>query len=562
MFDRKTQTLVAVAVLSAAVWLVYGRSVNAPFIFDDAGSVLTNESIRRLWPPFGDADQPGPLNLPQFGATSGRPLVNLSLAVNYHWGGYNPAGYRVVNIFVHLLSAVLLGAIVRRTLELDYFGGRFDQSSGLLALAVAVLWALHPLATEAVVYVTQRTELLMALCYLATLYASVRYWTAPSPPSRTAWLTLAVFASAAGMASKEVMVSAPLVVLLFERTFLTGSFRDSLRRSWPLYAGLAATGCVLVALNYGGPRGDTAGFDRGVPLVAWWITQTKVFWMYLKLAVWPWPLAIHYEFPLASWREAWPYVVATAVLAIGSLVLLWRRHPAGFLAACVFAILAPTHVVPITTELAAERRMYLPLAALMALAVVGGYALAARSGQPAPTKNRRRATVRPVAAALVAIVLALAVVYSVASAQRLAAYRDPQMLWQQVVAVQPQNHVAQHNLGVVYMAAGRNGEAIQHYRAALRAKPDFLESRYSLGMTLAAAGELDEAIRELQQAVELKPDAYKIRNNLGVLLFTAGRLPEAIEQFQQTLRLKPDMVEAQDNLARAQQQAGVGATDN
>src|SRR5204863_10187470 len=128
-------------------------------------------------------------------------------------------------------------------------------------LTAALLWSLHPLNTDAVIYVTQRTELMMACFYLGTLYCSLRYWANNNLWShRTAWLTLAVFASLAGMLSKEVMASAPIVILLFDRTFITGSSAGSLRRSWPLYLGLALTWIPLLVLSAGAPRGASSGF--------------------------------------------------------------------------------------------------------------------------------------------------------------------------------------------------------------------------------------------------------------------------------------------------------------
>ena len=233
----------------------YGRALDAPFILDDESAIVKNPSIISLWPLVGTAEQPGPFRPPPNLPTVARPLVNLSFAVNYRFGGLNPAGYHAVNVLIHFLSALLLWAIVRRTLRLPYFSGRFTAAAGWLALAVALLWALHPLQTEAVIYATQRTELLMAFFYLATLYCSLRYWeTEEHPRRRTTWLTLAVVACLCGMASKEVMVSAPLIVLLFERTFIAGSLAGTLRRSWPLYAGLASTWIVLLALNLARPR--------------------------------------------------------------------------------------------------------------------------------------------------------------------------------------------------------------------------------------------------------------------------------------------------------------------
>src|SRR4029079_14674738 len=140
----------------------------------------------------------------------------------------------VVNIVLHFLCAFVLWGVVRRTLRLPYFRHRFETTAGWLALAVALLWALHPLQTEPVIYATQRTELMMAFFYLATLYCSLRYWALLLLPlgegrgegesrQRVLWLLVAIVACLCGMASKEAMVSAPLTVLLFERTFIAGS---------------------------------------------------------------------------------------------------------------------------------------------------------------------------------------------------------------------------------------------------------------------------------------------------------------------------------------------------
>ncbi len=228
----------ATLLLAGAVCAVYCRALDAPFVFDDSGSVIHNRSIVRLWPLWGDAEHPGPLNPPSDLPTSGRQLVNLSLAINYAVGQLNPVGYHAFNLIVHLLSAALLMGIVRRTLCLDYFAGRFTNAAGPLAFAAALLWAVHPLQTETVIYVTQRTELMVGFFYLATLYACLRYWTAATPAAGDNWLALATLASVAGMACKEVMVTAPVIVLLYQRTFIAGSFRRALRQSWPLYVGL------------------------------------------------------------------------------------------------------------------------------------------------------------------------------------------------------------------------------------------------------------------------------------------------------------------------------------
>ena len=160
-------------------------------------------------------------------------------------------------------------------MRLDYFQGKFGRSAEPLSFAAALVWALHPVNTESVVYVTQRTELMMGFFYLATFYLSIRYWATSHKMARTAYLLLAALACVSGMLCKEMMASAPAMVLLYERTFVSRSFSRALNRSWPLYAGLSLTWIPVLALNCSGFRTPAAGFGMGVASHEWWFTQAK-----------------------------------------------------------------------------------------------------------------------------------------------------------------------------------------------------------------------------------------------------------------------------------------------
>ena len=536
--QRQIFSVVGVALIVGAVWIVYGRALNAPFVFDDSESVNDNRSIVSLWPLIGNAQRPGPLNPPKETTTSGRPLVNLSLAVNYYFGQLNPVGYHLFNLIVHVLSALLVMAIVQRALCLEYFEGKFASASRPLSLAVALLWALHPLQTETVVYVTQRTELMVGFFYLATMYASIRYWASASTADRNTWLALAIVACLAGVACKEVMVTAPVIVLLFERTFIAGSFRGALRKSWPLYVGLFLSWGLLLILNHSAPRSDSAGFHLEVPAYAWWLTQTKVLLMYLKLAVWPWPLSIHYEMPYLTAAGAWPYVAGFALLGISTLILLWRRSAIGFVGAWVFIILSPTLIVPIVTEVAAERRMYLPLAALVTLVVAAAYRLA----QQLPLASRWALALASTVAVL------LATVCGVVSAERLAAYQSELTLWQDNVEHQPNDPISYNNLGLSLARMGQLPEAVQQFEKTLQLHPDHASAHSNLSCFLAQLGRTQEAIEHGQKAIAINPNAPDAHNNLGNGLARAGRSPEAIEQYKEALRLKADYPDAHNNM--------------
>ncbi len=560
--------------LAILIGLIYGPAVNTPFIFDDVNAIVQNDSITSLWPMIGWV-RPGPLNPPFELPTTARPLVNASFAVNYYFGGLDPTGYHVVNLVLHFFTAMLLWGITKRTLRLPYFHGEFEQSAGWLALGVAMLWALHPLQTEAVIYATQRTVLLMAFFYLATLYCSLRYWAASGqlattgdreepavPPhrqsrSRAIWLMLAVIACLAGMASKEVMVSAPLIVLLFERTFISGSLASSLRRSWPLYIGLTSTWLLLLSLNINAPHSDAAGFNVGVPAFAWWLTQSKVIWMYLKLVVWPWPLLIHYQFPyFTSISQAWPYVVPLFLWGAATLVLLWRNLPSAFLSTWLFAILSPTLVIPIVTEMAAERRMYLALVAPVVIIVVGGYRLVtALARQRAEDPNSAANYCTPLVMIGVPTIL-ITVAFCLISAKRLAAYDNELNLWLEVLQAHPNDAMAHQSIGAYLERTGDDAAAAEQYREVIRLDPHSVYAHYSLGLLLKKHGAYDEAVMHIAEAARILPRSASIRNNLGVTLYVAGHNDQAIEVFQSTIKMEPTYSTAYRNLGKALQKAG------
>ena len=175
--------LLAGSLVVFAALAAYHNSFSVPFIFDDIQSIPENPAIRRLWPP-------GPvLSLPQDGGltVSGRPLLNLSLAINYAVGGLTVRSYHALNLAIHVFSGLTLFGIMRRTLLQPALRPRFGSAALPLALAVALLWTLHPLQTEAVTYVVQRAESLMGLFYLLTLYCSIRGTEPPAfAPSRRA----------------------------------------------------------------------------------------------------------------------------------------------------------------------------------------------------------------------------------------------------------------------------------------------------------------------------------------------------------------------------------------
>lgn len=532
--------LLLAVVMFGVVFAVYGGSLDAPFIFDDNATIVHNRSIERLWPLLRTAGRNGPLNPSAETPVHGRPAVNLSLAVNYWFGKLNPRGYRLINIGLHAMSAILLWLIVRRTLQLDFFQDKFAHLTGSLSFACAVMWALHPLNTESVVYVTQRTELMMGFFYLATIYSCLRYWEAELLVKRRTWMMAAVAADLLGMLSKESMATAPLMVLLYDRTFIRGSIWRAWRESWPLYVGLTLTWIVPVVLNLSGSRTPMVGFGLGVSAWEWWLTQAKVLFIYLKLAIWPWPLLIHYEMPyLQTISQAWPWVVGAALQAAVTMLLLWRRFAVGFASAWLLVALSPTIVIPLVSSVAAERRMYVPLMAIVCVAVAGGYILLAPCLMFLSSRRQGPSTWR-VGNVTVAAALSVATFFGLVSVRRLAMYGDELTLWLDAEKYEPDSLMVQTSIGTALDNAGRHEEALARFEKLTREHPDEFLPHYNLARLLESAHRLPEAQEHAASVVRLRPDFGGGHYSLGRLLERAGETQRAQQEYEEALRRYPD----------------------
>lgn len=259
-FSPSPRWIVAAGAIIILVALVaYHNCFGVPFIFDDIESIMQNPTIRHLRPIWKALSPPQAKGF----TVTGRPVLNLSLAINYAFGGNSPWGYHVVNLTIHILAGLTLFGIVRRTFERPMLRERFGASALPLALAVAALWTVHPLQTEVVTYVVQRAESLMALFYLLTLYCFIR---GTEAGKSAIWFIGSLTACCLGMATKEVMVSAPLMVLLYDRTFVAGSFAEAWKRRGRWYAALASTWIILgYLLAHTSARGGTAGSAHPCP---------------------------------------------------------------------------------------------------------------------------------------------------------------------------------------------------------------------------------------------------------------------------------------------------------
>jgi tetratricopeptide (TPR) repeat protein len=523
MIEASARASAAPLALVAVALALYGPALDAPWVWDDGLAIVQNPNLRALW-PLSTA-----LGSPSFAPVTGRPTASLSLALNYALSGLTPAGFRAGNLLIHVLAALALFGVVRRTLLLPRQRERFGAAARALGAATALLWLVHPLVTECVAYITQRTESLMALFALATLYASAR---GAEPGASPRWSAAAVAFCALGMGSKEVMVVAPLLVLAHDAVYAAGSPGAALRARPRLYAGLAATWVLLAIAMATGPdyAATKMGFEVGIGPIDYALSQAPVLLHYFRLALWPQPLALDYgDWIPAELATALPAAVLVLALVALAGALLWRAPRVGFPLAALFVVLAPSSsFVPVGGEIAAERRMYLPLAGFCALAVCGAQVALARAPR----------ALRVAAFAVPALALALA------SRARLAEYRDPIALWESAVEATPQNPRPHLILGNQLERAGRRSEALASYERALALDPGYVLARVNYGGLLRFVGRVEEATAALEGVLAEQPRIQFAHHNLGLARLDAGEPSRAIAEFRAELEVQPTFVPA------------------
>lgn len=547
---RFTRPVVAAALVAVTVW-AYSTSFRGVFLEgDDQDSIVSNPHVRALWPPSV------PLSAPADTTLAGRPVASASFALNYAaapagardvWSPESTAhppeafydnvwGYHAVNLGIHLLAGLVLFGVVGRSLEAPALRGRLGESSTLLSACVTGLWLVHPLQTESVTYLVQRVESLMGLFYLLTIYCSIRAAERDFRDHR--WTAAAVLACLLGLGTKEVAATAPLMAVAWVWVLWP---QTKLRAALPLIGGLAATWLALALQIAATPRGGSVGF-----LVNDWTpwlylqTQAGVLVHYLRLAFWPHPLVIEYGWrPPASWLQALPAMLAVGLCVVAVIAGVLARRPVALAGLWFFLILAPTSsLLPIATEVAAEHRMYLPIAGVIALVVLTIF-LGVRRLRPSASGGP----------AVAAVSAGLMLVLAATTHARNQDYWSVDTMVATIVAGRPDNANAQLAHAVRLVREGRFAEAESALRRALELPlPHGQDDRQLkaqmhmyLGSSLSAQGKIAEGTPHLERALALNPDLTETYGLLGENYLGAGRSADALRSFEHAIEKMPDL---------------------
>jgi Flp pilus assembly protein TadD len=494
--DRQGRhTLLAVLLLSAVCVAAYWNSFSGDFVQrDDFICLRDNPHIRQLWP------WREPLSLALWGrgsSFSSRPVLSLSFALNYAVTGGALWGYHCVNLLIHIGVACGLYGVLRRTLA-RAGNGAHDAPAAGTALAVALLWAVHPLHTGSVTFLIQRAESLLALFYVLTLYCAIRGFEG----GRRGWYALAWVSCLLGMGTKQSMATAPLIVFLYDAVFVSRSYHGVLRARGRWYAAVCLTLVPLVLLVLAA-REEVACDGALVAPLRYAASQPGVVLYYLRLIAWPRPLMLEYFWPLASHiRDVVLPGIPLAVLLAATGWGLWRRTWWGFAGAWYFGILSVTSsIVPLSLMcVLKEHRTYLPSAAVIAVGVLGVRWLLAHY-------VARRWGVRAAHWCAIAMLCAVTAVLGTMTVARNKDYRSELVFLADNVAKRPGNWYVRSVYADALQARGQTAAAAEQYRLVTGYNPGYSPAHFKRGRALLALGRPAQAVVALTNAAMLMDDA-------------------------------------------------------
>lgn len=541
--DVRTKNYVGLMIAMAAILtiLIYSNAMRGPFIFDDVRNIRDNKAIQLTEITAGGLWEAG-----AHSATSHRPVANISFALGYYFHGNEVLGYHLVNLAVHLFAGLFLFLLMQDTLGITKeksISPLLSQSDNttLLAFAGVLVWLVHPLNTQSVSYLVQRMNSMAAMFYLLSLVCYVKGRLACREKAKWVLYGGSVVSGLLAVGSKEIAVTLPFFIVLYEWYF----FRD-LDTAWLRKKAFCLVGAVVflavLGLYYLG--GDpfevikSAYVRRDFTIGQRVLTEFRVVWLYVSLLLLPYPgrLNLDHDFPL-SYTLINPATTVLSLLGIalllGCAVYIARRDRLISFAILWFLGNLAIESSVIGLELVFEHRTYLPSMFVVPLITVA----AIRYVRP---KWGR-----------VAVIGVLVAIFSLWTYQRNGVWADDELLWRDCIRKSPHKERPLYNLGLVLSDRGRKDEAILSYSRALDIKPDYPEACNNIGVALGDQGKLKEAVGYYVKAVRINPDYTDAYYNLAVALHQLGKIDKAIECYRLVLQQDPCRAEAQNNLGVA-----------
>ncbi len=567
--------------------VAYSNTFYSSFHFDDNRNIVKNQTIRKL-EVFIEPSKA--MDFSEYSAFKSRYIGYLTFAINYKIHGLNVTGYHIFNISIHIINALLVYWLILLSFKTPYFLGirpssrslsnppsppfskggmggfeREEQGKILIALFSALLFAVHPIQTQAVTYIVQRLTSLAAMFYLLSLVMYIRWRfmnqniehreKISNLKSVICYLS-SVFSAILAMKTKEIAFTLPVIIALYEFMFFEGKIRRRILYLIPLLLTM-----LIIPLGLMGedkPIGDlisdmseAARVSTTTPRPDYLFTEFRVLVTYIRLIFSPVNQNLDYDYPIYhsffNIEILLSFLFLFLIFSIAIYLLYSSRITPHGLRLTAFGIFwffitlsIESSVIPIR-DVIYEHRMYLPSAGVFIAISAFIFIIIEK------LKETRVNIWKAINMAIVVII----VVLTGAAYARNAVWKDELSLWNDVVNKSPQKERAHNNLGNAYMSQNLIDKAFEHFNIAFKLNPYMPEAQFNLGNIYLHKGLSDKAIEYYLNALKLNPYVPEIYYNLGNACMSQNLIDKAIDYYRIALKLNPYIPEAHNNLGNA-----------
>ncbi|UCD83829.1 MAG: tetratricopeptide repeat protein [Deltaproteobacteria bacterium] len=506
--------IIAISLILLISALGYFNSLENTFHFDDRPVIEENPNIRDV-SDFSSIVSHNP----------SRPILFLSIALNYYFSHLNPFGYHLVNLLLHGLTSILLYLILYMSFRNLSFSTDNLLSARRIALFSSIIYATLPVHTESVSYIASRSSVLCTSFYLLSLYFFIKVRSGNFQDKKNLILNylVSLFSFLLALGTKEIAVTLPVVLLLYEYSMVVSPDKKQLfeRVKWSLpFLIILVFYFILRYFGYG-----TLGHPKyELNAYSYFITELRVVINYLRLIIFPLSLNFDPDFPRAASLIEPAVVISVLILGtiLAGVVVIFRRVPTvSFGIMFFFITLLPTSSIVPLQDVMAEHRLYLPTTGFC---LIGGVLLSNLF------KARRDRYPRDLTVYSAFVVITLCFTLGVVGRNLLMS--NDYELWKDTVKKSSRKARPHNNLGKAYFERNRLDQAIEEFKEAIRIDPDYADAHNNLGAIYVKKKLLDEAIEEFKLALLIKPDYADAHHNLGVAYEEKGLTQQALEEFQ------------------------------
>ncbi|MFI5295249.1 MAG: tetratricopeptide repeat protein [Thermodesulfovibrionales bacterium] len=531
-------TFIPILILLLISFVVYFNALFGDFVYDDISQIVNNPwitNIRNIPTIFSKSVW----SFEELGTSNYyRPMMHIVYMLNYHLFGLKPWGFHLVNILFHFGASVLVFLVVRRLLTEH----RDSMCSVYLSppFIAAMLFASHPIHTEAVTWIAGLPDVAFSFFYLLSFYLYILF----REGVKRGYL-LSILSFSVATLFKEPALTLPIMLIAYD--YLLKKSDETILAVIKRYMPYVAISGVYLLVRYSALRGfaplESYSYLSTYQFI---INVFPLFREYLTSMLWPFDLNLWHTFhPISSLFEAKGMIsIVVAVLFFIGAVAAYRKDRVIFFSLLLVGVpLLPVfYIKAIGGKPFAERYLYLPSVGFVFLLAI----FLSWAGEKLPRAVR----------SITIVFIVIGALYAGETIIRNNVWQDNFNLWSDTVKKSPDSEMAHHNLGLAYRSQGQLDKAIEEYLTALRLNPKNARVHNNIGAAYASQGQLDRAIAEYQIALRLKPGDAKAHNNLGAAYRSQGQLDRAIAEYSTALRLSPDYTDAHNNLGLAYRSQG------